>query len=86
LLAMVVVVAVKVPVVTPANTVTEAGTVSTLFVLLSVTAAPPVGAACVNVTVQVLEAFCPKLVGLHAKEDTVTGATKLIVALAELLL
>jgi len=32
----------------------------------------------------VLEAFCPKLVGLHAREDTNTGATSAIVALAEL--
>ena len=86
LLAMVFVVALKVPVVAPAATVIEAGTVNTVLVLVSVTAAPPVGAACVSVTVQVLEAFCPKLVGLHASEDTVTGATRLTVALAELLL
>jgi len=86
LLAMVVVVALKVPVVAPANTVTEAGVVSAALLSLSVTEAPPVGAACVNVTVQVLDAFCPKLVGLQASDDTVTGATRLIVALAELLL
>ena len=86
LLAMVLVVALKVPVVAPAATVIDAGTVSTVLLLVSVTAAPPVGAACVNVTVQVLDAFCPKLVGLHAKDDTVTGATRLTVALAELLL
>ena len=86
LLAMVLVVALKVAVVAPAATVTEAGTVSTVLVLVSVTAAPPVGAACVNVTVQVLDAFCPRLVGLHTSDDTVTGATRLIVALAELLL
>ena len=86
LLAMVVVVALKVPVVAPAATVIDAGTVSTVLLLVSVTAAPPVGAACVNVTVQVLEAFCPRLVGLHASEETVTGATRLTVAFAELLL
>jgi len=32
----------------------------------------------------VLEAFCPKLVGLHAREDTSTCAVRLTVALAEL--
>ena len=81
---MVVVVALNVPVVTPAATVTDAGTVSAVLVSLKVTAAPPAGAACVNVTVQVLDAFCPRLVGLHASDDTVTGATRLIVAFAEL--
>src|SRR5579863_9035763 len=83
---MVVVVALKDAVVAAAATVTEVGTVRVAFVFVSVTSAPPAGAACVRVTVQVLEAFCPKLVGLHASEDTNTGATRLIVALAELLL
>ena len=86
MLAIVLVVALKVPVVAPAATVIDAGTVSTVLLLVSVTAAPPVGAACVRVTVQVLDAFCPKLAGLHASDDTVTGATRLTVALAELLL
>ena len=81
---MVVVVALNVPVVTPAATVTDAGTVSIALVLVSVTAAPPAGAACVNVTVQVLDAFCPKLAGLHASDETVTGATRVTVAFAEL--
>ena len=35
---------------------------------------------------QVLEAFCPRLVGLQTSEDTVTGATRLMVAFCELLL
>jgi hypothetical protein len=39
-----------------------------------------------NVTVQVLEALAPRLVGLQASEDTSTGAIRLMVALAELLL
>ena len=74
--AMVVVLAVKVPVVAAAATVIEAGTLSTGLELVRVTAAPPVGAGCVSVTVQVVEAFCPRLLGLQASEDTNTGITK----------
>ena len=76
----------NVAVVADAGTVTDAGTVKVAFVFVSVTTAPPVGAACVKVTVQVLDAFCPKLVGLHASDDTSTGPTRLTVAFAELLL
>jgi hypothetical protein len=86
LLLIAVVVALKVAVVAVAATVTDTGTVSVPFVFVSATTAPPVGAACVSVTVQVLEAFGPRLVGLHASVDTKTGATKLIAAFAELLL
>jgi hypothetical protein len=49
-----------------------------------VTVAPPVGAAWVRVTVQVLEEFGPRLVGLQASEETSTDATRLMLALAEL--
>jgi hypothetical protein len=86
LLAIAAVVALKVAVVAAAATVTDVGTVSVALVFVSVTTAPPVGAACVKVTVHVLEAFGPRLVGLHTSVDTNTGATRLIVALAELLL
>ena len=79
------VVALKVAVVPAAATVTDAGTVRVALVLVKVTAAPPVGAALVSVTVQVLEAFGPRLVGLQASEETSTE-TMLMVALAELLL
>jgi hypothetical protein len=47
-------------------------------------AAPPVGAALLRVTVQVLEAFGPRLVGLHASEETTTDGDRVMVALAEL--
>jgi hypothetical protein len=50
------------------------------------TLAPPVGAGWVNVTLQVLEESGPRLAGLQAKEETKTGATRLTVVLAELLL
>ena len=44
------------------------------------------GAALDKVTVQLLDAFGPRLVGLHVSEEISTGATRLTVALAELLL
>jgi hypothetical protein len=59
--------------------------VSVALVFVSVTNAPPAGATLLNVTVQVLEAFGPRLVGLHPSDDTTTGATRLMVAFAELL-
>ena len=78
-------VALKVAVVAPAVTVTEAGTVSSALLLVSVTLDPPVGAVWVRVTVQVLTALCPRLVGLQARVETSTGASRLIVAVFELL-
>jgi hypothetical protein len=83
---MAVVVALKVAVDADAATVTDAGTVSVAFVLVSVTSAPPAGATLVRVTVHVLEEFRPRLVGLHASEDTSAGAVRPTVAFAELLL
>jgi hypothetical protein len=80
---MAVVVALNVAVVAAAATVTDAGTVKAALLSEIAIAAPPVGAALLRVTVQVLEAFGPRLVGLHASEETTTGATRLIVALAE---
>jgi len=85
LLAIATVVALKVADMAVAATVTDAGTVSVALVLVRVTIAPPVGAAWVKVTMQVLEAFGPRLVGLQASEETST-ATRLMVALAEVLL
>jgi hypothetical protein len=84
LLLIVVVVALKVPDVAAAATATDAGTVRVALVLMRVTVAPPAGAACVRVTVQVLEALGPRLVGLQTSEETSTGATRLMLALAEL--
>lgn len=80
MLRMLTVVAVNVDEVAPAATVIEAGTVSTRLVLESVTIAPPLGAALVKVTVQVLKESGPRLVGLQASEDTSTGATRLRLA------
>jgi hypothetical protein len=61
-------VALKVAVVAPAVTVTEAGTVSRALLLASVTAEPPLGAAWVSVTVHVLMARALSAVG-----EQVTG-------------
>ena len=53
---------------------------------LSVTTAFPAGAALVSVTVHVLDAFGPRLVGLQLNVDTSTDADRPTVAFAELLL
>ncbi len=86
LLGMAVVATPKVADVADAATVTEAGTVSVALVFDSVIVAPPAGAALVRPTVQVLDAFGPKLVGLHDTEETSGGATRVTTVLAELLL
>ena len=67
-------------------TVTEAGMERVGLVLDRATTAPPAGAALVRVTVQVLEELDPRLVGLQTRLETSTGATRLRVVLAELLL
>jgi hypothetical protein len=78
------VVELKVAVVAPAATLTEVGVVSTVLLSERATLAPPVRAALVKVTVHVLEALGPRLLGVQANDDTSTGATRLTVALAEL--
>jgi len=55
------------------------------LLLASVTLAAPAGAVWVSVTVHVLTALCPRLVGLQVTPETSTGASRLIVALCELL-
>ena len=77
-------VAVKVVVVAPAATVTEAGTVSSVVLLASITLDPPGGETWVMVTVQVLTALCPTLAGLHATPETSAGASRLMAAVCEL--
>ncbi len=86
MLATVPVVPLNVAVVNPSATVTEPGTVRTVFVLLRITNAPPVGAALLSDIVQPVDPFGPTLVGLQASEDTITGATRLTVVFAALLL
>jgi hypothetical protein len=86
LLLIVVVVTLNVAEVAAADTVTDAGTVRVALLFDRLTLAPPVGAAWVKVIVQVLEEFGPRLVGLQASDDIRTGATRLTLAVAELLL
>ena len=64
-------------------TVTDAGTVRSALLLESETAEPPVGAALVSVTVQVLVALEFRLVGLQLSVDTRTGATRVTVAVCD---
>ena len=63
----------------PAPTVTDTGVVSSELLSDSVTTVLAV-AALLNVTVQVLAALEPRVVGLHATEESVTAAARLIVA------
>ncbi|MBI2219171.1 MAG: hypothetical protein HYU51_17965 [Candidatus Rokubacteria bacterium] len=69
-----VVVTVNVALVAPAGTVTLAGTVAAVLLLDSVTTAPPVGAAAVNVAVPVEEAGPTTLVGFTDSDDRVAAA------------
>ena len=87
LLLMAAVVTMRFADVAAAATVTEGATVSAALEFERVTLAPPAGAGWVRVTVQMLEAFEPRLVGLHETAETDTeGTTRLTVAVAELLL
>ena len=86
LLLMDAVVTLKVADVAAAATVTEAGTVNVALEFARVTLAPPAGAAWVRVTVQVLEEFGPRLLGLQDNADTKTDAARLTVVFAEVLL
>ena len=77
-------VAAKVAVALPEATVTDVGTVSAGALSEIVTAVAAVAAA-ERVTVQVLVAPDARVVGLHAREETVSGgAVKLMEAVVEL--
>ena len=80
------VVALNFVIVAPAPTTADAGTLSTGSELVSVITNPPVGAAADSVAKQVVDAFGPTMLGLHATADIDTGTFRLTVAVAELLL
>jgi hypothetical protein len=81
---MVAVVALKVAPVAPEATVTDAGTVRTELLLVNVMEAPPLGAACVRATVQVVDESDPRLAGVQSTDETRTEAARFTVVLAEL--
>ena len=66
LLVKAVVVMVKVADLSPVLILTDAGTVTTGLLLARLISAPPLGAALDRVTVQVAEAFGPRVDGLQA--------------------
>jgi hypothetical protein len=80
------VVTLNVPEVADAAIASEEGTVNAGLVFDRAMLAPPAGPACDRVTVQVLDEFGPRLVGLQVSEDTSTGAPRATVILAELAL
>ena len=78
--------AVKLAVVAPAATVTEAGTDTLVLLSETATEEPPAGAAFDSVTVHVEIPPDTTVFGEHANEETTTAdVTRLTVALAELL-
>ena len=86
MLATAAVVALKLAEVAAGATVTDAGTVRVGLVLVRVTVTPPAGAAWFSVTVQTLVPFGPRLGGLQDTLETSTGATRVTLTLAEVLL
>ena len=74
--------AVKVAVVAPAATATDAGTASMALLSDSVTVVAAVGALD-SVTVQVLLVEDPRLLGEQARDVSITGATRLMVAVCD---
>ena len=75
----------KLAVVLPAATVTEAGTVAEGLLLESATEMPPVGAALLNVTVPVDEVPLTTVVGFTETEERATAAAGVIERAAVLL-
>jgi len=73
----------KVALVEPAGTVTEAGTVRAALLLLNDTTCPPVGAALVWLTVQVLDAPEFTVEGEQASADKTAGATRVRLAVCD---
>ena len=64
-------------------TMTDAGTVSVGLLFVSVTFAPPARAALESMTVQVLEAFCPSVVGVQVRLVSVGGAAWVVALVDE---
>lgn len=67
-----------------AGTVTDEGAVRAGLPFVMLTTAPPAGAGCESVIVQVLAEFGPRLVGLQSRVETTTEEVSVRVAFAEL--
>ena len=78
------VLALKEAVASPVGIETVDGTVNVELVLASLTTTPPAGAAWFTLTVQALEAFGPRLVGLQESDETSTELPSPTVVFAEL--
>jgi hypothetical protein len=78
------VLALKDAAVNAAGTVTDDGVVRAELGLVNVTTAPPTGAGWDRLTVQVLAAFGPRMVGLHSSEEIRTEVARPTVVFAEL--
>jgi hypothetical protein len=76
-------VALKVPVVSPAATTRETGTVTMALLSDRLTRLPPAGAATLSVTVQVLAPPDTTLEGAQSRDDTCARALRLIDAVTE---
>jgi hypothetical protein len=79
-------VAVKVTLVFPEVTVTDAGTLREPLLLESETAAPPLGAACDNVAVHGVLLLGPRLAPVQVTELRTAGGVNEMVTVCELLL
>ncbi len=73
MLATVPAVAVKLPLVAAAGTLRLAGTVTAVLLLLKATLRPPLGAAALKLTLQLLVPGPVNNVGVHVRLLTVTG-------------
>jgi hypothetical protein len=78
-------VALKVAVVVPAATLTDAGTLSEALLLASVTLNPPVGALWVSVTAHVLTPPGPRMAELQATPESGEGTSRVMEAVCVLL-
>ena len=76
-------VAVKVALVLPEATVTDAGTLRELLLLESETAAPPLGAACDNVAVHGVPLLGPRLAPVQLTELRTAGGVSEMVTVCE---
>jgi hypothetical protein len=74
----------KLALVDPSGTVTEAGVVSRTLLSDKKTNEPPLGAALLRLIAQLAVALDPSVEGVHPMDETLTGATRFKLALREM--